>query len=151
MLAGDALAATNGGQRPQDGVLSDAVGREEAGRIAAVRAGQRQQQVLGADVLVAHAGGDLFRLVQGARQFARKPHLRRRAIDLRFALQLPGQRQPHLPWIGLQFLDDLRHDPIGLLKQRQQHVGRLDLAVAVLARQRLSAHNRFLCFLCKFV
>ena len=151
VLVGDPMATTNGGQRPQDSILGDTVGCQEAGCLATVHAGKRQQQMLGAGVVVTHAGSDLLRLVQYARQFTREAHLRRRPIHLGFALQFPLQRLRHLARIGLQLLDDLRHDAIGLAQEHQQQMGRLDLAVAVLPRQRLSAQYRLLCLLRKFV
>ena len=50
-----------------------------------------------------------------------------------------------------QLLDDLRHDPVGLLQQREQQVLGLDLGLVVLGRDGLRADNGLLSLLGVFV
>ena len=47
--------------------------------------------------------------------------------------------------------DDLRHDAVGLLEQRQQQVLRLDLAVVISLRELLGGEDRLLPALGEFV
>ncbi len=148
VLAGDALRAAHGGQRRQDAVARDAEAPQQARRPAAVGAGQRQQEMLGADVVVVHGVRFGVGILQDARGPARQARLHVRAVDLRAArqlrLELPLQRgrlHPHLR-------DDLGHHPFLLLQQCEQQVLRVYLARLVFQRQLLRRHHRFLCFLC---
>src|SRR5262249_25628082 len=101
----------------------------------------RQQQMFGADVLVAKLG----QLVMGARehgaQARRDRELHPAAADTRQAIELAARLLGERADSQIELTQDLRHDAVALLQQRQQQVLGLDLAVAVALGDILGRNN----------
>ena len=132
---GDALPAADVLDGVGDAVAADAVFRHRIGHLGVALAEDGQEYVLGADVFVAQAIGFFVGAVDDAFQA-------RRDEDLVRALAINGRRARAAPQdvihartqgadIDGQPLEDLRHDAVGLLKQGQQEVFGVHLAVAV--------------------
>ena len=145
-LRGDPLAAANGRQCPQDGVFAQAQPLQQPRHVSSAVFGQRQQQVLGRNKVVAHLPGDLGRAVQGTLQLAGQAGLRRPAVNLGLAIQRLFHLLGHHAWLQAQSLDDRRYDALRLAQQRQQQVLALDLPVAVFPGDALRLEQGFLCF-----
>ena len=145
-LRGDPLAAADGRQCPQDGVFGQAQPLQQPRHVSSAVFGQRQQQVLGRDKVVAHLPGDLGRAVQGTLQLAGQAGLRRPAVNLGLAIQRLFHLLGHHAWLQAQSLDDRRYDALRLAQQRQQQVLALDLPVAVFPGDALRLEQGFLCF-----
>ena len=145
VLAGDALAAADGGERGQDAVARDAQPRQQLGRAAAVVAEQRQQQMLGADVVVVHrrrfalahpAGrGEAARSGRAAR-CRRRPWAAAPARPRAGSARTPGSAPTCWRTSGTT--------PSGCCQQRQQQVLRLDLVMVIGLRQLLRGQDGLL-------
>ncbi len=116
-----------------------------------VTARQRQQQVLGADVVVAHGRGLVLRVLEDAAKLAAHARLGVAAVNLRPPRQIGLELALDDLWARADLCDDLRHDPFRLLQQRQQQVLRLDLAVVIGLRELLGGNDGLLAALGEFV
>ena len=135
VLAGDALRTADGRERLEDRVARHAVLLEQAGGGGtSALAGDRDEQVLGADVLVLQPLGFLLGGVGDLAQ-ARGERRLRAAVGARRPPQLRPQRRRQRGRIGVHLADDRRHDAVALFEQRQQQVLRRDLGVTLAGRQ----------------
>ena len=144
VLAGDALAAADGRERGEHTVARDAQPRQQFRCAAAVVAEQRQQQMLGADVVVVHRRCFALGILQDARGLPAQAGLGVAAVDLRSLRQVGFELALHGRRVCAGLLQDLRHDPFGLLEQRQQQVLRFDLVVVIGLRELLGGENGLL-------
>ena len=144
VLAGDALAAADRGERGEDAVARDAEPRQQFRRAPAILTEQRQQQMLGADVVVTHRGRLALGILQDARGLPAQAGLGIAAVDLRPPRQVGFEPALHGRRVRAGLLQDLRHHPFWLLEQRQQQVLRLDLVVVIGLRELLGGEDRLL-------
>jgi hypothetical protein len=145
ILGGDALAAAHLSQGAQDGIF----GETKLGQAFAFHAfGQRQQDMLGGDIVVLHAACVAFCGLQGIAGRTRKTYLRRAAVDLGTALQVVIDIAAQTGGAAGDLDHDGRDDPFGLLQQRQQQMPGLDILMAQFLSERLGLNNGFLSFLC---
>jgi len=144
VLAGDALAAADGGQCGQDAVARDAEPAEQPCGIAAIVARKRQQDVLRADVVVLHLVAFSVRVLQHALNLPAQPGLDISAVGLgpagEIALQLPRDRAR----IRVGLAQDLPGHAVLLLEQGQQQMLGLDLRMIIALRELLGGHDSFL-------
>jgi len=130
VLAGHPLGSTHGGERATQRLGRRAArGEDRPGR--AVHRGQRDEQVLGRDVVVLEAG----RRVGGLREHLdRGAGVRRRSHRCTRGSRQPVQLRPgcrcHLPGVNPGALEQRGRDALGLQEKRSQQVQRLDLCVA---------------------
>jgi hypothetical protein len=126
-------------------------GQHPTGRAALGFGDHGHQQVLDGDVLVGEPPGLLLGLVEERGQPRRDHDLAlrgaacaRRARDaLQLGLDVGGQ-PVH---VGAHRVEQSRHEPVGLLEQREQQVQRVDLDVACPGRGVLRRGNGLLGFL----
>ena len=122
VLAGHALRAADRGERLEDGVAGDAARLEQPRRRRPPALGRdRDQQVLGADVLVLEPLRFRFGGVGDLPQPRRQRDLRA-AVRARQLVELGADRGRQRRRIRVHLADDLRDDAVALLEQRQQQV-----------------------------
>ena len=107
--------------------------------------------MLSADIIIVHSRGFALRILDDAAQRAAHARLRIAAVDLRPPCQIGFELALYRPRVRARLGDDLRHDTVGLLEQRQQQVLRLDLAVVIGLRELLGGENGLLPALGEFV
>jgi hypothetical protein len=136
-LVGDALAATDLGERGQHGVAGQAGVAQHPGRLARDLQ-EGQEQVLGGDVLVRQAGGLGERLLQDLPGRGREVQLLLRAVHLGDTCQRllgPVAKDPR----GLAEPLEHRIDhAVGIGQEGIQHVSRFDQLVVPVTGQLLS-------------
>ena len=100
--------------------------------------------MLGADVVVVHRRCFALGILQDARSLPAQAGLGVAAVDLRPPRQVGFELALHGRRVCAGLLQDLRHDPFGLLEQRQQQVLRFDLVVVIGFRELLGGENGLL-------
>ena len=100
--------------------------------------------MLGADIIIVHGRRLALRVLEDAGKLAAYARLGIAAVHLGPPRQVRFELGLHDPRIRARLGDDLRHDAVGLLEQRQQQVLRLDLAVVIGLRELLGGENCFL-------
>ena len=115
---------------------------EEVGD-AGVLLGQRQQEVLGGDVLIAEHRHLFLGPLEHPDQGGGGAHLCGLA-QLRQVLDRLHRAGAYRIDVRGELLQDRDDQPVGLAQQRNQQVRRRDLGVASLGRQRLRCGHRFL-------
>ncbi len=148
ILRGNTLRATHVFQSLEDGILGQAI-LHQAAALSAL--GERQQNVLGRDVIVLHGAGMALGGGQNISCRAGKPHFGSRAVDTRAGLQVTLQVVPQGQWAACHLGDDGGSHAVFLLQQGQKQVGRFDRLVIEALRQALRAQHGFLRFLGIFV
>ncbi len=143
MRRGHPLVAPHRGDRLQHRRPRQArVGQVALRRAVPPLAQQRQQQVLGADVLVV----ERLRLALGGHQCLVAAHARRKLptapAHLRLLFQQRAAPADQRVDVEAHPLQHPRHQPVGLLGQRQQQVQRAQLGVLHAHRQRVRALQR---------
>ena len=141
VLAGDALVAADGGEGLQDGVGADVMARQQ--RVGRGDAGQRQQQMLATEVVVAHVfglrGGGEQRFLQGASG----ADLRVLAGDARFALQLFIDIMQQRAWLRADAGHHAGREAIVLAQQGGQQMQGPDGGMALLDAEGLRGQQGF--------
>ena len=144
VLVGDALGAANGGQDLQDPVARHvSLGECLGGHAAALLGGEREEQVLGADVLV----GELLRFALGLREDsvqARRQGRLSAPAGARQTLERLSRDLGHLGRAHPELLEDAGHDAVLLLAQRHEEMFRLDQWVPGIRRVLLCGDQRLL-------
>ena len=107
--------------------------------------------MLGADIIIAHGRRLALRVLDDAAERAAYARLGIAAVHLRPPRQVRLELRLHDSRVRARLGDDLRHDAVGLLEQRQQQVLRLDLAVVIGFRELLGGENGLLPALGEFV
>ena len=107
--------------------------------------------MLGTDIIIVHGRGLALRILDDAAERAAHSRLGIAAVHLRPPRQVGLKLRLHDPRVRARLSDDLRHDAVGLLQQRQQQVLRLDLAVVIGLRELLGGENGLLPALGEFV
>ena len=107
--------------------------------------------MLGADIIIVHGRRFALRVLEDAAKLAAYARLGIAAVHLGPPRQVRFELRLHDPRVRARLGDDLRHDAVGLLEQRQQQVLRLDLAVVIGLRELLGGENRLLPALGEFV
>ena len=151
VLAGDALAAADALQGLQDRVAADAGRGQQLLCAIAGFVGQRQEQVLGADIVVVHPVSLALSSLQHALQRPADAWLHGIAVDPRPVVEGNIDLGNELLRVAPKPKHNLRHDAVGLLQQRQKQMFRLNLRVVIGFSLRLSLQQRFLGALRKFV
>jgi hypothetical protein len=125
VLVGDLLAPAHVGDGGEHGLAGDAgLGEQLGGRAGAL--GQRDQEVLGRDVLVLHRRGLAAGALDEAGELRADGGLLAGAVDLRDALDGLGDLGAQRPGVRADLADDREHDAIGVAEQREQQVLGLD-------------------------
>ncbi len=106
----------------------------------------RDQQMLGADVLVLQTLGFLFGGVRDPPQPRRECDLCT-AMRARLTIELGADRAGQRRRIGIELPHERRHDPVLLFEQCEQQVLGKDLGMALAVGELLRRQNGFLCFL----
>jgi hypothetical protein len=143
----DALRAADAGQRAENRVARHFQRLQQLrGGGAAAFVGDRDEEVLGADVVVLHAAGlglgGAGDFVQTRREAGLGAAVRRRDLPEQLAA---GAR--HGRGVGVHLTEQLRDDALALLDECDEDVLRFDLRVVVLPRELDGLRNRFACFL----
>ena len=107
--------------------------------------------MLGTDIIIVHGRCLALRILKDAAQRAARSGLGIAAVHLRPPRQIGLELPLHDLRVRTCLGDDLRHDAVRLLKQRQQQVLRLDLAVVMGLRELLGGENGLLPALGEFV
>jgi len=144
VLAGDALAAADGGQRGQDTVARHAQPAEQPRGIAAIIACKRQQDVLRADVVIPHLVGFGVGILQNARNLPAEPGLDIAAVGLGPARQIALQLPCDCARVRVDLAQDLPCNTVFLLEQGQQEMLGLDLRMIIALCELLGGHDGFL-------
>ena len=135
----------------QDRVAADAGRGQQLLRAIAGFVGQRQEQVLGADIVVVHPVSLALGGLQHALQRPADAWLHGIAVDPRPVVEGNIDLGNELLRVAPKPKHNLRHDAVGLLQQRQKQMFRLNLRVVIGFSLRLSLQQRFLGALRKFV
>ncbi len=106
--------------------------------------GQRQEDVLGRDVLVAELGHLALGLLEDADQRRGGSRLRLLAAHRRQGVGRLVRLRPDRGQVGAELLQDRHDQPVGLVEQGDQQVGRGDLGVAPLRGELLRRGDGFL-------
>ena len=151
ILVGDALVATDAGERLQDGGVRGAEGRKQLARGIALLLGEGEQEVLRRDVFVLEVGCFLEGAVEDLLHRVRKSGLRTGAADLGQRVQgVVGARQKLLRGHA-DLLQNRNDDAVLVLEQRREHVHGRELGIAVLKREIGRCLDGFLRFDREFV
>ena len=144
VLIGDAMRAAHLGERRGHRLGGDAQPAQQlGGRRPLALADDGQEQVLGADELILHAGRVGLRLFEHPVAGAARCRARA-AVGGRLALELFAHRQRHRGRGLAELLEQRRDDAAGLLGQRHQEMLGLGLDVRQARRQARRRHQRFL-------
>ena len=143
VLIGDAGAAAELPHRRQHRVAGDArAAQQSGGRPVTVE--QRQQEMLGADVLVVEPFGFPLGAAQGGRQSAPDAGGAGVAVHARALGERPVDACAQLGDVGAEPLDQRRDDAVGLLQQGGEQVFGLDRGVVAAVGDRVGGLQRLL-------
>jgi hypothetical protein len=129
------VRTADGGERLENGVARDAALLQQlGGRGAAALVGQRDEEMFGADELVLETVGFGLGLI-GDRLEARRRARLGAAVGGGQLLEQLARRARHRRRVGVHLAQQVRHDPVALLDQRDEQMLRLELRVVGGARQ----------------
>jgi hypothetical protein len=145
VLAGDPLRAPHRGQRLQHRIAGDFVLVEDPRRgRAAAFGGNRDEEMLGADVFILQPLGLLLRGLGHLAQPGRQGDLRA-AVGPRQPAELAADRGRDRSRIRADLLNDRGDDPVALLDQGDEQMLGEHLRVSLAVGELLRAEHRFLC------
>jgi len=146
ILRGDALAAPNALQGAEHGIAAQPVALQELGHASRALFQQRQEQVLGRDIIVTQLARHLLGAIQALLELSREAHMGSATVDLGPAVQLSLHLLRQGSRLQAQALHHLGHHTLRLAKQGQEQVLPFDLSVAIFSRQALRLRDSLLTF-----
>src|SRR3954452_17702918 len=143
-LVRDAVGAADGLDGLQRALVGGAVALEDGGRLTALGAGEREQDVLGRDVLVAQLAGLALGGAQDVHELAAGGRLLGAGGDGGELVERRVELAADGVGLGAQLAQDGPDDALGLLEQREQEVLGLRLGVVAAGRDRDRGLQRLL-------